>query len=66
MIEDNGIGRKQSEIINKNKSDNHRSFASNANLKRIELLNAEKNEIGVEYTDKAQRRWRISRHDCKY
>ncbi len=52
QIEDNGVGRVQSEIINKNKSDNHRSFASNANLKRIELLNAEKNEIGVEYTDK--------------
>lgn len=52
QIEDNGIGRKHSEIINRNKSDNHRSFASNANLKRIELLNAEKNEIGVEYADK--------------
>lgn len=52
QIEDNGIGRKQSEMINRNKSDNHRSFASNANLKRIELLNAEKNEIGVEYADK--------------
>lgn len=52
QIEDNGIGRKHSEMINKNKSDNHRSFASNANLKRIELLNAEKNEIGVEYADK--------------
>lgn len=52
QIEDNGIGRAQSEIINKNKSGNHRSFASNANLKRIELLNAEKNEIGIEYADK--------------
>ncbi len=52
MIEDNGIGRKQSSRINKTKTDNHRSFATSANFKRIELLNAEKNEIGIEYFDK--------------
>ena len=52
QIEDNGIGRRLSEQINKNKSNNHLSFASNANLKRIELLNIEKNEIGIEYIDK--------------
>lgn len=52
MIEDNGIGRKQSSVINKSKTENHRSFATSANFKRIELLNAEKNEIGIEYFDK--------------
>ncbi len=52
QIEDNGIGRKQSANINQNKNETHRSFASHANMKRIELLNIEKNEIGIEYTDK--------------
>ena len=49
-IEDNGIGRVRSEQINKNKP--HHSFAAHANMKRIELLNLEKNNIGVAYTDK--------------
>lgn len=51
-IEDNGIGRQKSESINNNKSETHRSFASHANMKRVELLNIEKNEIGIEYIDK--------------
>lgn len=51
-IEDNGIGRKRSEYINNNKNETHRSFASHANMKRVELLNIEKNEIGIEYVDK--------------
>ena len=51
-IEDNGIGRKCSAILQSNKHDQHRSFASAANTKRVELLNTDKNEIGVEYVDK--------------
>lgn len=49
-IEDNGIGRDKSMIINKNR--NHNSFSSKANMKRIELLNLERNNIGINYTDK--------------
>lgn len=51
-IEDNGVGRKRSGQINTNKGGRHQSFASNANMKRVELLNMEKNEIGIEYIDK--------------
>ncbi|MBP7476940.1 MAG: histidine kinase [Chitinophagales bacterium] len=51
-IEDNGIGRKRSEEINRLQKDKHQSFATEANKKRIELLNQEKNKIGVEYIDK--------------
>lgn len=49
-IEDNGIGRDKSILINKNRK--HNSFATQANMKRIELLNLEKNNIGVDYKDK--------------
>ncbi len=51
-IEDNGIGRKHSARIQLNKPGAHRSFASAANTKRVELLNTDKNEIGIEYIDK--------------
>lgn len=37
-IDDNGIGRKRSEELNKHKS-KHQSFASNANQKRLAILN---------------------------
>jgi LytS/YehU family sensor histidine kinase len=50
-IEDNGIGRAKSDEINKHKKIYHKSFANEANLKRIELLNRENNEIGVEIID---------------
>ncbi|MCC7297609.1 MAG: histidine kinase [Bacteroidia bacterium] len=52
VIEDNGIGREKSRILEKTKHDKHQSFASNANLKRIEILNQEKNKIGLQYIDK--------------
>jgi hypothetical protein len=49
-IEDNGIGRMAANEINQHS--NHKSFAMNANQKRIELLNFEKEGvIGVEFTD---------------
>ncbi|MCC6702356.1 MAG: histidine kinase [Fluviicola sp.] len=52
QISDNGIGRKASEIINKNNSDEHVSFATSATQKRIELLNFEKQGIiGVAIQD---------------
>lgn len=38
-IDDNGIGRKRSEELNKHKARMHQSFATNANQKRLEILN---------------------------
>lgn len=52
VIEDNGIGRAKSMLINKTKFEKHQSFATDANLKRIEILNQEKNKIGIDYEDK--------------
>ena len=39
VIEDNGIGRKASEEINKHRRELHKSFATSANEKRVELIN---------------------------
>lgn len=52
QIEDNGVGRKRSSELNAIRKQNHQSFSTDANLKRIELLNYEKNHIAVNYTDK--------------
>lgn len=52
VIDDNGIGRKRSEELNKIKTDKHRSFSTEANMKRIEILNRGKKNIGVKYIDK--------------
>ena len=43
IIEDNGIGRDASYKINKDRYKNHKSFASKANQKRIDLLNQARN-----------------------
>lgn len=51
-IEDNGIGRERSEALRKQTRREHRSFAGQANLTRIEILNKGNNNIGLEYTDK--------------
>ncbi len=52
-IEDNGVGRKQSKLINARKGENHVSFSSAANEKRLELLNADsQKQIVLEYFDK--------------
>lgn len=51
-VEDNGIGRKRSEELNRIRQERHRSFAVTASQKRIDLLNAGHNRIGVAYTDK--------------
>jgi len=47
------VGRKRSEELNKIRSKSHRSFASDANAKRLEVLNYGKtNKLSVVYTDK--------------
>ncbi|CAN5360522.1 hypothetical protein BH09BAC1_BH09BAC1_19020 [soil metagenome] len=52
-IEDNGIGRQRSGELNVAKMDNHKSFATQANSKRFNLLNKNGDEaVGAEYTDK--------------
>lgn len=39
MINDNGIGREASELLNHKRAHLHKSFATSANLKRVELIN---------------------------
>ena len=52
-IEDNGIGRKKSFELNKIKNTKHTSFSTQANAKRLEILNqGATNKIGVEILDK--------------
>jgi LytS/YehU family sensor histidine kinase len=52
-IEDNGIGRKKSAEINAQKPGNHRSFATQAIQRRIEILNEGKaKKINLDYIDK--------------
>ncbi len=52
-IDDNGIGREQSALINAQKKDEHNSFAIKANQTRIDLLNQlSYNKIVLEIIDK--------------
>lgn len=52
IITDNGIGRKKSADLNKNRRLNHQSFATKANQDRLDLLNyGRKEKIGVEIID---------------
>ncbi len=51
-IDDNGIGRTRSAEINKTRNASHRSFATNANSLRLDLLNKGEGKVGVEYNDK--------------
>ncbi|MES2812313.1 MAG: histidine kinase [Bacteroidota bacterium] len=39
VVEDNGVGRAASTEINKNRREYHKSFATSANQKRVELIN---------------------------
>lgn len=52
-IEDNGIGRAKSKEINLIKAKSHKSFSTNANKKRIEILNQsqEGKKTGVDIVD---------------
>lgn len=52
-IDDNGIGRMKANEIRQAKKEQHRSFSTDANGKRIDLLNKERNKnIGVLFIDK--------------
>lgn len=53
FIDDNGIGRKKSQELKAMKPSSHKSFASEANSKRLQLLNQGRNNtIDIEYLDK--------------
>lgn len=53
FIDDNGIGRKKSQELKALKPSSHKSFASEANRKRLQLLNqGRENTIDIEYLDK--------------
>lgn len=53
FIDDNGIGRKKSQEMKALKPSSHKSFASEANKKRLQLLNqGRENTIDIEYLDK--------------
>lgn len=53
FIDDNGIGRKKSQELKAMKPSSHKSFASEANSKRLQLLNqGRKNTVDIEYLDK--------------
>lgn len=52
-IDDNGVGRRASEAINRQKIKKHQSFASNANQKRLAILNKGlKQAIALQIIDK--------------
>ncbi|GLB47781.1 sensor histidine kinase [Neptunitalea lumnitzerae] len=54
-IDDNGIGRKAAQAINRRSRPNHKSFATQASDKRIEILNAQQQQqTRVTYTDKEE------------
>ncbi len=52
IIDDNGVGRKTSQELNNIKNREHRSFATEANKKRLEILNQDNSSISIEYLDK--------------
>lgn len=52
-IDDNGIGRAASALINSQKQGNHKSFAAQANQKRLDiLLRNDEKRVSVAYIDK--------------
>jgi sensor histidine kinase YesM len=51
-IDDNGIGRKAAEEINKNRNASHKSFSTSATEKRLRLLNNNADKTTVVYEDK--------------
>lgn len=52
IVEDNGVGRKKSNEINKKRAENHKSFALKATTERLDLLNyGSENKIGVHIID---------------
>lgn len=51
-IDDNGIGRKRSQELNKIKNEKYQSFSTQANEKRLEILNSTNDKIAVKIIDK--------------
>ncbi|WP_034061346.1 sensor histidine kinase [Lacinutrix jangbogonensis] len=52
IVEDNGVGRKRSNEINKKRAANHKSFALKATTERLDLLNyGNEKKIGVSIID---------------
>lgn len=51
VIRDNGVGRSKSEEINEMNPNKNKSFATKANLERIQLLNQHQYLIEVDYKD---------------
>ncbi|MDI9308735.1 MAG: histidine kinase [Limnohabitans sp.] len=52
IIEDNGVGRKASSEINKHRRELHKSFATSANEKRVDLINKTRtNKVSVHIED---------------
>lgn len=54
-IDDNGVGRKKSAELNKIKNRLHQSFATEANAKRLHILNNNKTFNGIEIIDKTSK-----------
>ena len=52
IIDDNGIGRKQSKEINSKKNHSYQSFSSGANEQRFKILSSKNNLSSVHITDK--------------
>lgn len=53
VIDDNGIGRKRSALLNQYKAGQHQSFANKANETRLAILNKDSlNKLGIEIIDK--------------
>ncbi len=53
IIEDNGVGRKKAAELNQIKNEKHRSFSSQANQRRLEILNEHNSEnSAIEFIDK--------------
>lgn len=54
VIDDNGIGRAAARQLAERKPNRHKSFATEANQRRLELLNAGRDKaIGVQFIDKS-------------
>jgi len=52
VIEDNGVGRLKSAKINQQKFDKPKSFSTESNKTRLDILNHDKNVVSVKYEDK--------------
>ncbi len=53
IVDDNGVGRRESTRINSYKAEKWNSFSTSANEKRLQILNTHReNLIGIEFVDK--------------